>query len=388
MRKVGYRIYLVLVAIILASVCVICPTKFAGASETKATTVHFIDVGQGDASLVELSNGETILIDGGNTDAGKTVCKYIEKLGITQIDYMIATHSDQDHIGGLIKVLEKFEVKNIYRPFTISTSSKANDELYTLFSDNIDSLSSDDDEVYAKFIKLVYAETCDGNLSNIFVTSTDKIIVSGDSGCPYMIEFLMPQCDTHFTSNRISSGYTVRSADENNDNSAMVLLSTENSSYLFAGDATENEENVFINNLSYSTKKRVENVDVLKVAHHGSKGSSSEKFLNLVKPKNAIISVGAGNDYGHPNAKAIERLTAVGAVIYRTDELGTIIVTETGTNVFISNIKTESFAKKYAWLLYLIIGLVAVGVVVIRIAYPKIKKKKEFGGNKKPKKIQ
>ena len=377
MGRFGYRIYLIMALIVFMFVAVI-PIKFSSvqAEENTNIKIHYIDVGQGDSTFIEFSDGKTMLIDGGEEDYGKRVVKYIKNLGYTKIDYMVATHSDSDHIGGLITVLKKMEVGVIYRPFTISVNSEYDfvDELYTQFLTNLNSYQVDTSDTYAEFLSLVYDETINDNLSTIKTISSAENLFSQDENNPYLIKFFMPRAEECYSTLRIDNCYTVNKHEDNNDSSAVIEIITESSKFLFMGDLTTEGESEFLDSISDRTM--LASVSVLKVGHHGAKTSTSAELLNLINPKFAIVSVGEDNDYGHPASATLNRLSSAGAIIYRTDNMGTIIVEERGGILYFTNIETKSFFVKYPWVLYLIITVVIVGLVVMVLVYERIKKRK------------
>ncbi len=238
-------------------------------SDMRNLTVYFIDVGQGDSIFIELPNGESMLIDAGEADSVGRVISLIDKLGYKKIDYLVATHPHSDHIGGMSKVLEMYEIGKFYMP-----SSNASSQIYLDLLEQVDALGK-------KIIPVAAGLT-----------------LAPDSSAT--ISFMGPR----------------GSSDNLNNRSAMMLLTYGEKSFYFTGDAEEQEEMLAL---------PVTECDVLKVAHHGSSTSSTERFLQSVKPKVAVISVGKDNEYGHPHQEVIDRLKAVGCGnILRTDELGTI----------------------------------------------------------------
>ena len=390
-HRIGVYIAILFVMLIGAIAPTYSNTAFA--SEPKPTIkAHFIDVGQGDATFIELPDGKTMLIDAGKEKDGGKVVKYIKKLGYKSIDYVVATHSDADHVGGLIKVLEKLDCKTIYRPFTISTNSTLrgfSDELFLKFQDNLQSLATDADEVYAKFLRAAYNEKINGVPATIRVCTDKESILSEDPKNPYMIRFFLPFGLDQFTTDRIEQGYTTEFASESNDSSALILLTLESSKYLFAGDVTAAKEVELVNRLNNFDKEQLSSVTLLKVAHHGSDSSTSQSFLSLINPIHSIISVGNGNEYGHPAEQVLVNLKDFGSKIHRTDELGTIIVEEIAGVLYFSNIETKNFFQRNQWLFYTILGIIVVGLLVLVYIYPKIANRKKgekiFWGLKKGK---
>lgn len=238
--------------------------------------VDFIDVGQADSILVSNKN-ETMLIDAGNNENGKDVVKFIKEKGITKINYLVGTHPHADHIGGLDDVINSdLEIENVYMP-KIQTNTKT-------FEDVLDALKN-------KNLKVTAPEKGD----------TFKI---GDANCEVMTDSILDK-------------------ENLNLSSIVVRLEFGDNSFLFMGDAeTENEKTI-----------NWPKTNLLKVGHHGSNTSSSQNFLNQVKPEYAIIMAGKDNSYGLPKQKILDRLNEIGAKIYRTDELGTITAISDGKTI-------------------------------------------------------
>ena len=238
--------------------------------------VDYIDVGQADSILIRNEN-HSMLIDAGNNEDGKDVLNFIKDKGITKLDYVIGTHPHEDHIGGLDDVINSdLEIENILMP-KISTNTKT-------FEDVLDAISN----------------------KGLSVTAPKKgdTFEIGKAKCTVMTDSIL---------------------DEDNLNLSSIVLSLEygENSFLFMGDAEEeNEEQV-------SWPK----TDVLKVGHHGSNTSSSEKFIQEVKPKYSIIMVGKDNSYKLPKQETLERLKAIGSKIYRTDQNGNIEIISDGVNI-------------------------------------------------------
>lgn len=249
-------------------------------------TVTFIDVGQGDSILIETPSGKTMLVDGGERGAGDKVVRALREKGIERVNVMVSTHPHADHIGGLIKVLEKLPVDSVYdsaKPH----SSKTYEDYLTL--------------IYEKDIPFHIARAGD----EIPIDDSVKIMVlwppDTDAGNPFHIEKLSV-----------------------NDASVVLCVEFGNSALLLAGDVEAIVENELIRGGS------LPNAQVLKIAHHGSITSSTDDFLNEVKPKIAVICVGAGNRYGHPHKEVIKSLIYAGAEILRTDIHGTIVLQSDG----------------------------------------------------------
>jgi len=238
--------------------------------------VRFLDVGQGDAILIS-KGSKQILIDGG--PSGQIV---LEKLGRyvpfwdRTIDVVIATHPDADHIGGLIDVMSKYKIGTV-----------------------IDNGVSIDSKIYAAYGDLIGEE----NIKKLGAQEGMRISLS-DNAEMMIFNPKIPGVDN--------------SPKDNNEESVVSKLKVGDDSFLFMGDLPEEEELKLI-------KKDLDlSAQVLKVGHHGSKGSTSFDFLEKVSPKEAVISVGTKNRYGHPTQETLERLKKKEAEILRTDELGDI----------------------------------------------------------------
>ncbi|MBE7027737.1 MAG: MBL fold metallo-hydrolase [Ruminococcaceae bacterium] len=242
--------------------------------------VHFIDVGQGDCSFIELPNGENMLIDAGEKTESDKVIKYIKQQGAEKIDFLIGTHPHSDHIGGLVQVINEFEIGKMYMP-------KAGNSTKT-FENLLDQIEENNVDVYTA-------------RAGVLLYEDEKI----------KIQILAP----------VFSDY-----ESLNDYSVVIRIDYGETSFLFMGDAEELSENEI---------KEDVNCDVLKVGHHGSGTSSSNQFLSRARPKFAVISVGENNDYGHPSKSVLDRLSRIGAEILRTDKSGDIIIKSDGLNIFV-----------------------------------------------------
>lgn len=244
--------------------------------------IHFIDVGQGDAILIIGPNGENLLIDAGTNSNTDNLLSYIQKQGVKSFTAVVATHPHEDHIGGLDKVIDKFDVQNVYMPRVTHTTKTFEDVL---------------DAIERKGLRIKS------------IASGVRIPISfGDA------MFLAP----------VSEGY-----EDLNNYSGVLRLQYGDHAYLFTGDAETLSENEMIS----EHPPELLSAKVLKVGHHGSSSSTSKEFLDAVKPVYAVISLGEDNSYGHPHVEVLERLENSGAKVFRTDLDGTIILKSDGKEI-------------------------------------------------------
>lgn len=247
--------------------------------------VYFLDVGQADSILIRTDN-HNMLIDAGNNEDGEKLVSYFNNLGITKFDYVIGTHAHEDHIGGMDDIINNFDIDTFYMPDATTTTKTFEDVLDALISKNLSiNIPKIDNEFDFEDAKL-------------------KVIYAGDE------------------------------TNDLNDSSIVLKLTFGNNSFLFMGDATSNVEKQILN-------KNISS-DVLKVGHHGSQYSSKEEFLDMVKPKYAVISAGKNNNYGHPTKETLNKLMNRNIKLYRTDMNGTIIFTSSGNGISVETIATDT----------------------------------------------
>lgn len=245
--------------------------------------IYFFNVGQADCILVR-NNGKNMLIDAGDNEDGPLLVEYIRKLGISRIDYLIGTHVHEDHIGGMDNIIKEFDIGEIYIPYTTNKSKR-------------------------KFYEEVISEIKQKGLVVNYKEKGDKFEL-GEAKCE------IKSIDNSDPTS--SSGI--------NSTSIVIQMEANNNKYLFMGDAEDDVET--------NSKIIWEDIDVLKVGHHGSDTSSTEQFIDKVLPEIAIISVNSNtNSYGHPSETVIKRLESKECEIYRTDKSGTILlINKNGTN--------------------------------------------------------
>lgn len=233
--------------------------------------IFVFNVGQADSILIR-SEDEYMLIDAGNNADGTLIVDELKKMGVTKLEYLIATHSHEDHIGGMDDVINNIEVDNFFIP----------DVQYNTTS-------------YIDIIK-----ACNNNKLKMLEPPIGYIFKLGKASCEVML---------------------VGSNTENLNLTSIVIETTKgNNNFLFMGDAEiENEE-----------LRAWNDIDILKVAHHGSSTSTSKDFIEQTKPEIALISVGENNDYGHPHKEIRDLLEEKNIKTYRTDLNGTIYITSNG----------------------------------------------------------
>ena len=241
--------------------------------------VHYIDVGQGDATLIKVGE-HAMLIDAGDNSEGTAVQSYLDSQNIETLDYVIGTHPDADHIGGLDVVIYKFDCKKVFMP-DVTSDTKTYDDV-------VQALKSKNQKKKAPKLGKTYS------LGDAAFTVIAPVKEYGD---------------------------------ETNNWSIGILLQYGENRFLFTGDAEkEAEEDILDTGEDISA-------DVYKASHHGSKTGSSDEFLDKVNPTYAVISCGEGNKYGHPSAQTLNNFRSRGIKTFRTDNQGTIVAYSDGKNI-------------------------------------------------------
>ncbi len=242
--------------------------------------VHFIDVGQGDATLIK--QGEhAMLIDAGDNDKGTALQSYLQHQGVEHLDYAVGTHPDSDHVGGLDVVLYKFSWDKVFLP-DLKKDTKTYQDVLRVIQD--------------KRKEITYPEA-----GTVYSLGSAEFTV------------IAP----------VKEDY----GDNWNDYSVGILLEFGENRFVFTGDAEEDaEQDMLAEGIDLSA-------DVLKAAHHGSDTANTMEFLEEVNPQAVVISCGEGNSYGHPRAGAMNNFRSIGAEVYRTDEQGTIVAVSDGEKI-------------------------------------------------------
>ena len=246
-------------------------------------TIKFIDVGQGEAILIALSE-KTVLIDAGPTGSAPKIAQVLQELGRDKIDYLVATHPDEDHIGGMADVISNTQIGTIYAP------NKTNNTA-----------------TYRKFLTAIQ-----NNNLQITLAEAGTIIDQTDS---YKLEILWPKKDANFP--------------ETNDYSVIIKVTVGNKTFLFTGDAPT----------STILDSNPGHIDVLKLSHHGSRTGTTEQLVRKLSPTYAVVSYALDNSYGHPMQSVLNALRKHSVEVWGTGANGTITITCDGTNIDISGEK-------------------------------------------------
>lgn len=258
-------------------------TSSATAQTSTNVTIKFIDVGQGEAILIALPE-KTMLIDAGPTGSAPKIAQVLQELGRDKIDYLVATHPDEDHIGGMADVISSTQIGTIYAP------NKTNNTA-----------------TYRKFLTAIQ-----NNNLQITLAEAGTIIDQTDS---YKLEILWPKKDANFP--------------DTNDYSIIIKLTVGNKTFLFTGDAPTNA--ILDSNPGH--------IDVLKLSHHGSRTGTTEVLIHKLSPTYAVLSYAVDNSYGHPMQSVLNALHKHSVEVWGTGANGTITITCDGTNIDISGEK-------------------------------------------------
>ncbi len=299
-RKSANKLIYIVLSVLAAIIVSVYGAKNGGfeTSETKevqldygAFSVHFIDVGQGDCSLIKTDKGN-MLIDAGENGQENKVISYLEKHGITELEYFVATHPHSDHIGGAAEVIDNIKVKNIIMP-------------------KLSSINTPTTQTYENMLKAIKKSG-----AKVIAAAPDKSYTFGDVSFTVLAPF---------------------EQDENLNNMSVSLrLNYDNYSFMFTGDAEKEVEKQILSSSSDVS------ADVYKLAHHGSSTSNTLKFLQAISPEYAVISCSADNKYGHPHDEIVDSLEKLGIDYYSTYKSGNIIFSIDENGLVIDEVKNIS----------------------------------------------
>lgn len=265
------------------------PARKIPARETGEMRVHFLDVGQGDCTVVEFPDGDALVVDGGNGSfqTSAALVRYLK--GLNAVSYtLVATHADSDHIGGLAEILRYFPVRALYLPQEGSAS-----------------------RAYLRLEQIAKSRGAE------IGTLVRYDVIARPSGA-YAV---------------CISPRSTEADESENDLSSVLYLRYAGVSVLLCGDATEKRERLLMREYALAEgvfdaqgyPVRLEETDILKVSHHGSADACCADWLELLGAKAAVLSLDRGNVYGHPAEETVRNLAQAGAEIYRTDELGNVV---------------------------------------------------------------
>jgi len=277
------RFYKNVIKLILAASIIACAFCFnlsvtSSAADADKVEVHFIDVGQGDATLI-ISGEHSMLIDAGDETKGTAIQNYLQKRNIQKLDYLVLTHPDADHIGGAPVIITKFDIDTVF----VSNYEK-------------------DNNTYRKLIQALDNKRLNGvtpEVGSQYMLGTAQITILGPN----------------------------KTYDNPNDASLALMIQNGDNKFLFTGDAEEAAEK------DIQEAQTDLSADVYHAGHHGSRTSTSQEFFAAVCPSYAVISCGEENSYGHPHAETLNTFRANGVKVYRTDEQGSIIATSDGKEI-------------------------------------------------------
>lgn len=293
--------------------------------------IHYIDVGQGDATLV-LADGMSVLIDTGVKDSEDALINYLKDKGIQTLDYFIITHFDSDHYGEAADIVDAFKINNLILPDQIKLNDEGEDQ--ATYKSFMDKVAAKNDEIFVSIIEnnddigqrvicddIIDIDDKNDRVINVGVIDPEK---EGDKA-DLELEFFAPIKDDY---------------KDSNDYSVVFMLRWGATKMLFTGDAEKNSEADIVERYGMSLDDLFD-CDVFKAGHHGSRTSSCDAILDAASPEYIIISCGVDNSYGHPHSEAMERFNKVVDEdnILITAEKGTIILTTDGEKITVSTEK-------------------------------------------------
>ncbi len=286
--RLSWKHYSVII-IILSTICTGLWHYTQSVTPSDILSVSFLDIGQGDAIYIRAPNGNDILIDGGPDDSVVQQLASVMPVFDHDIDMIIETHPDKDHVAGLVSIFQHYDVKKFLHS-EIESGTSFDNALHT-------------------------ADAAEPDIENIIARRGERFILDDTHGI--YLDILFPDQDTsHFT--------------ETNDASVVARLVYGDKSFLLTGDSPISVEQF----LARTDGSRLKTT-VLKLGHHGSKTSSSDEYLDQVRPEYAVVSAGKNNSYHHPNPSVVSRIQTRGIKLFSTIDLGTIIFQTDGKSIWV-----------------------------------------------------
>ena len=317
--------------------------------------IHFMDVGQGDGILILFPDGRDMLIDCANYNNSSTVRGEIldymdDYVTDGQLDYLMLTHCDSDHVYFMDEVLEEYQVDNVFMPNVLATHDKVAEadipqERLALFTDE-DTVAT---ACYADFFIAALTEPdctvtlnvdADEDSNSVVITDGERQSDGTYDGATYMLTFYCPTAEYYAESD-------LSSAEEKNAISPIGVLEYNGFRIVLTGDSNEINEPTFVDRIGGQL-----DCDVLKVGHHGSETSSTEEFLDAIDCEYAVISCNAnGNTFSHPRQNTLDRFIARDMTIYRTDNNGNIVLTvgADGSHTFVTEKEADQAVNRDGW---------------------------------------
>lgn len=315
--------------------------------------IHFMDVGQGDGILILFPDGRDMLIDCANYNDSSTVRGEIldymdDYVTDGQLDYLMLTHCDRDHVSFMDEVLEEYQVDNVFMPNVLATHDKVAEadipqERLALFTDE----DTVDTACYADFFIAALTEPdctvtlnvdADEDSNSVVITDGERQSDGTYGGATYMLTFYCPTAEYYAESD-------LSSAEEKNAISPIGVLEYNGFRIVLTGDSNEINEPTFVDRIGGQL-----DCDVLKVGHHGSETSSTEEFLDAIDCEYAVISCNAaGNTFHHPRQTTLDRFIERDMTVYRTDNNGNIVLTVGETLTFTVEKEVDASVNLDGW---------------------------------------
>lgn len=315
--------------------------------------IHFMDVGQGDGILILFPDGRDMLIDCANYNDSSTVRGEIldymdDYVTDGQLDYLMLTHCDRDHVSFMDEVLEEYQVDNVFMPNVLATHDKVAEadipqERLALFTDE----DTVDTACYADFFIAALTEPdctvtlnvdADEDSNSVVITDGERQSDGTYDGATYMLTFYCPTAEYYAESD-------LSSAEEKNAISPIGVLEYNGFRIVLTGDSNEINEPTFVDRIGGQL-----DCDVLKVGHHGSETSSTEEFLDAIDCEYAVISCNAaGNNFHHPRQTTLDRFIERDMTVYRTDNNGNIVLTVGETLTFTVEKEVDASVNLDGW---------------------------------------